>query len=34
VTDDCTGDFSFLSMADRYELVILARRMQRPCKRW
>jgi hypothetical protein len=32
VTDDW-GDFSSLSMAARYELVILAKSMQRPCKR-
>ena len=34
VTDDWSGDFSSLSMAERYELVILAKSMQRPCKRW
>ncbi|MGH8538405.1 MAG: hypothetical protein ACREXM_18660 [Gammaproteobacteria bacterium] len=33
VTDDWSGDFSSLSMAERYELVILAKSMQRPCKR-
>jgi len=33
VTNDWSGDFSSLSMAEQYELVILAKSMQRPCKR-
>lgn len=34
VTDESQADSSSVSVADRYELVILAKSMQRPCKRW
>lgn len=33
VSDDWSGDVPSLSMAEQYELVILAKSMQRPCKR-